>query len=159
MATGEAPDDARDALGRIAPALRRFARALAVGRDRVEAGDALAQSALERIGDGEAGTMKLRLFQRVVLAHRARPAQAVEPDARRRTGRGAMAQALERLPLDQREAVLLVVLENFSYDDAASIAGVPRSSLVARLVRARLALAAQDGDDVPQRAPHLRLVK
>ena len=158
MATGEASDTAHDAMGRFAPVLRRFARALAIGRDRVVAGDALAMAALERGGDGDAATLKIRLYQRVLLAHRMRPTPAPAADGVRRTGRSATAQSIEKLPLDQREAVLLVVLENFSYEDAASIIGVPRSSLLARLVRARAALASQ-GEDAAQRPPHLRLVK
>ncbi len=51
-----------------------------------------------------------------------------------------LAAALLDLKLDEREALLLVVLGGFSYAQAARILKVPQSILAGRLARARAAL-------------------
>ena len=75
---------------------------------------------------------------------------------------------MRSLPLEDREALLLVALEGFDYGDAARILRVPRATLLTRLTQARSAL----GDLLTARpeparrpsigqgngAPHLRLV-
>ena len=70
--------------------------------------------------------------------------------------------ALDSLDLEEREALLLVVLEGLGYGEAAAILGLPRPALVARLARARAHLASH-GRSAPQARPeisaHLRLVK
>ena len=48
--------------------------------------------------------------------------------------------ALARLPEEQRLAVALVLVEGFSYKEAASIMGVPVGTLTSRLARGREAL-------------------
>lgn len=53
---------------------------------------------------------------------------------------GAIDRALGTLPEDQREAVLLVMVEGFSYREAADIVGCPVGTLNSRLVRGRDAL-------------------
>jgi RNA polymerase sigma-70 factor (ECF subfamily) len=72
------------------------------------------------------------------------------------------------LATEEREALLLVALEGFSYQEAAEIIGAPKATLIARLMRARAALAAAQGLDprsrpvhtTPQRgAGYLRVVK
>jgi RNA polymerase sigma-70 factor (ECF subfamily) len=45
--------------------------------------------------------------------------------------------ALRRLPLDQREAVLLVGLEGLSYAQAAEALAIPLGTLMSRLSRGR----------------------
>lgn len=45
--------------------------------------------------------------------------------------------ALARLPEQQREVLLLVGLEQFSYDEAAQVLGVPLGTIMSRLSRAR----------------------
>lgn len=45
--------------------------------------------------------------------------------------------ALEKLPDQQREVLLLVGLEQFSYEEAAQVAGVPVGTIMSRLSRAR----------------------
>ena len=67
-----------------------------------------------------------------------------------------MARAIDTLPLEQREALLLVVLEGVSYQEAAGIIGIPTGTLMSRLGRARAALRTMTGAD---EEPRLRTVK
>jgi RNA polymerase sigma-70 factor (ECF subfamily) len=55
-------------------------------------------------------------------------------------------RALARLPDEQREAVLLVMVEGYSYREAADIVGCPVGTLNSRLVRGRDALLALLGE-------------
>lgn len=55
-------------------------------------------------------------------------------------------RALARLPDEQREAVLLVMVEGYSYKEAAEIVGCPVGTLNSRLVRGRDALLALLGE-------------
>ncbi|UIP07893.1 RNA polymerase sigma factor [Erythrobacter sp. SDW2] len=49
-------------------------------------------------------------------------------------------RAMQRLPDEQREAVLLVMVEGYAYKEAAEIVGCPVGTLNSRLVRGRDAL-------------------
>ena len=51
-------------------------------------------------------------------------------------------RAMAQLPADQREAVLLVMVEGYSYKEAAAIVDCPVGTLNSRLVRGRDALMA-----------------
>jgi RNA polymerase sigma-70 factor (ECF subfamily) len=51
--------------------------------------------------------------------------------------RQALKQALEELPVEFREAVVLRELEGLSYKEIADIAGVPVGTVMSRLARAR----------------------
>ena len=42
-----------------------------------------------------------------------------------------------RLPAEQREVLLLVVLEDMSYEEAAATLGIPIGTVMSRLSRAR----------------------
>lgn len=53
---------------------------------------------------------------------------------------GDIDRAMARLPDEQREAVLLVMVEGYSYKEAAEIVGCPVGTLNSRLVRGRDAL-------------------
>ena len=57
-------------------------------------------------------------------------------------------RALRTLPDEQREAVLLVLVEGYSYKEAAGIVGCPVGTLNSRLVRGRDALMARLGEGV-----------
>jgi RNA polymerase sigma-70 factor (ECF subfamily) len=58
------------------------------------------------------------------------------------------ARALRRLPVAQREALILVAAGGFSYEDAATISGACLGTIKSRVARARVALQAMlDGDD------------
>ena len=55
-------------------------------------------------------------------------------------------RALRTLPDEQREAVLLVMVEGYSYKEAAEIVDCPVGTLNSRLVRGRDALLAKLGE-------------
>lgn len=59
---------------------------------------------------------------------------------------GNVDRAMAQLPAEQREAVLLVMVEGYSYKDAAEIIGCPVGTLNSRLVRGRDALLALLGE-------------
>lgn len=52
-----------------------------------------------------------------------------------------VSQALQSLPLEQREALALVVIDGLSYRDASNILDIPIGTLTSRIARAREALA------------------
>lgn len=51
-------------------------------------------------------------------------------------------RCLQRLPADQRAVLLLVAMEDMSYEDAARILGIPVGTVMSRLSRARMRLRA-----------------
>ncbi|MCH7627774.1 MULTISPECIES: RNA polymerase sigma factor [Novosphingobium] len=59
---------------------------------------------------------------------------------------GDVDRALATLPDEQREAVILVMVEGYSYKEAAEIVGCPVGTLNSRLVRGREALLARLGE-------------
>ena len=56
-------------------------------------------------------------------------------------------RGLERLPADQRSAVLLVAVEDLSYRDAATVLGVPADRMMSLLARGRERLRQFTGAD------------
>lgn len=61
---------------------------------------------------------------------------------------GAVRAAMERLPVEQRAVLTLVCIEEMSYREAAEVLGVPVGTVMSRLARARVALAAATGMDL-----------
>lgn len=150
------------------PQLLRFSRALATGQpDPSQLASDLVQAALRRVFEAEKAPaldgleLRLRLYALLVEAHRERLAAAGSVAAQagaRGEGcplsdqgasgkplpalpeRDTLAQAVLSLPLDAREALLLVVVEGLSYTQAASVLKIPQIALVARLAQARAAL-------------------
>ena len=59
---------------------------------------------------------------------------------------GNVSRALEKLPGEQREAVMLVLVQGFAYKEAAEIIGCPIGTLTSRLVRGREALMREMGE-------------
>jgi len=137
----------------LIPRLRRYARAL-VG-DRAAADD-LVQDTLER------AWAKLHLFRQgtdlrawlftvmhnvhVNQVRAARPTDALEddmPELAQRAVQGDalvvrdLERALAALPAAQRAVVLLVALEDLSYEETASVLGIPIGTVMSRLARAR----------------------
>jgi RNA polymerase sigma-70 factor (ECF subfamily) len=144
--------DAQDLIELI-PRLRRYARAL-VG-DRA-ASDDLVQDTLERAWS------KLHLYRRgtdlrawlftvmhnvhVNRVRAMRPTDPIEDDmpelAQRATQDDALVvrdldRAISTLPVAQREVLLLVTLEDLSYEETARVLGIPIGTVMSRLARAR----------------------
>jgi RNA polymerase sigma-70 factor (ECF subfamily) len=142
----------------LIPRLRRYARAL-VG-DRAAADD-LVQDTLER------AWAKLHLFRQgtdlrawlftvmhnvhVNQVRAARPTDALEdemPELAQRAAQGDallvrdLERALAALPAAQREVLLLVALEDLSYEETANVLGIPIGTVMSRLARAREKLRA-----------------
>lgn len=137
----------------LIPRLRRYARAL-VG-DRAAADD-LVQDTLER------AWAKLHLYRRgtdlrawlftvmhnvhVNRVRATRPTDCIDdamPELAQRAVQGDallmrdLDRAIARLPADQRAVLLLVTLEEMSYEEAARTLEVPIGTVMSRLSRAR----------------------
>jgi len=156
----------------LIPRLRRYARAL-VG-ERAGADD-LVQDTLER------AWAKLHLYRRGtdlrawlftvmhnVHVNRVRATRLFDPleDEMPELAQRAQPDALElrdldraiaRLPADQREVLLLVTLEEMSYDEVARTLGIPIGTVMSRLSRAREKLRAMMLGQSP--AARLKVVK
>ena len=65
---------------------------------------------------------------------------SVPPNQEDRLRCGDISDALDKLPNDQREIVLLVCLEGLSYEEVAEILGIPVGTVRSRLHRGRAAL-------------------
>lgn len=151
-------DEATETLERHIPALRRYAWALV--RD-ADAADDLVQDCLERAlsrwwlrprGADLAPWLFTILRNLHIDRHRAGARrgphvaldEASEPDvaAEQENGlalRDALA-ALDRLPEDQKSLLLLVGVEDLSYEEAARVLGVPVGTVMSRLSRGRARL-------------------
>ena len=137
----------------LIPRLRRYARALA--GDRIAADD-LVQDTLERAWS------KFHLYRRgtdlrawlFTVMHNVyvnqlralRPAASFDEEMpelalpARDTDTLVLRDldaAIRRLPPDQREVLLLVALEEMSYEEAAGTLGIPIGTVMSRLARAR----------------------
>jgi len=156
-------DDIRDQMVQLLPRLRRFAAGLT---GSVTDGDDLVQDTVERalknLHQWEPGTrldswmfriaknrfLDIRRSQKrsgVVAVEVPEDAPAIVSDGARGAEAHMMlsgaAQALDDLPPEQREALLLVAVEGLSYRDAADILEIPMGTLTSRIARARGALA------------------
>jgi len=163
---------AEDVEGQI-PALRRYARGLA-GPDEIAAADEMVAQVITRAlredQRPQTGAPRLWLFAALTSLNRRRlRATRVKapslPPAREPQRPPGLRQALAQTPLEDREALLLVV-EGFSYAQAADILGVNRLGVATRLARARTDLNARldanrsaPARPDPRRPPYLRLVK
>ena len=167
--------DFLDEIEATVPALRRYARALTRNADRA---DDLVQDCLERAirkrnlftptGPVQAWLFRILIniwrndlrFERRRGDHIPIDSLIAEPSvAPAQPGRIAlseMSRAIDRLPDDQREALLLVVLEGLSYHEAASALGIPDGTLMSRLGRARATLRMSTGT---ADEPRLRSIK
>jgi RNA polymerase sigma-70 factor (ECF subfamily) len=156
----------------LIPRLRRYARALVA--DRASADD-LVQDTLER------AWAKLHLYRRgtdlrawlftvmhnvhVNKVRSARPTDPLEdemPELAQRAAQGDslvvrdLDRAIARLPDEQRAVLLLVTLEEMSYDQVARALGIPIGTVMSRLSRAREKLRAMM---LGQAAAKLKVVK
>ena len=156
----------------LIPRLRRYARALV--SDRASADD-LVQDTLER------AWAKLHLYRRGtdlrawlftvmhnVHVNKVRSARATDPledempELAQRAAQGDslvvrdLDRAIARLPDEQRAVLLLVTLEEMSYDEVARALGIPIGTVMSRLSRAREKLR---GMMLGQAAAKLKVVK
>jgi RNA polymerase sigma-70 factor, ECF subfamily len=157
----------RDVIIAEIPRLRRYARALT---GRAEAADDLVQDTLERALD------KWRFWQRgralrpwlFAIMHNLhvdgrrregvvdyRDDEDLPPAPQRADQDDALAlrdleRALALLPLEQRELLLLVALEELSYAEVAAALAIPLGTVMSRLARARSRLRSiLAGESVP----------
>ena len=143
------------------PSLRRYARGLTADRDRA---DDLVQDTLERAwsrfsmwqrrGEIRAwmfGIMHNHFVDRL-RAQRSRPEDSAGDDVPELPQRATQSDRLEvrdlerllqRLAPDQREVLLLVGVEELSYQEVADVTGVPVGTVMSRLSRARARLRAE----------------
>ena len=84
---------------------------------------------------------------------------SVEPDQEWRAGHRDLLAGLDSLPEEQRSVLLLVGVEDFTYEAAARVLGVPIGTVMSRLSRGRWRLRRfLDGGQSAPRTP-LRSVK
>tara|TARA_R110002124_G_scaffold114535_4_gene269169 strand:- start:4768 stop:5274 length:507 start_codon:yes stop_codon:yes gene_type:complete len=166
--------DFLDQVEACVPALRRYARALTRNADLA---DDLVQDCLERAISRRGlfrptGPVRAWLFTILLNLHRngrraeARHGEMVHLDSVAEPSTPApqpghialaeLARAIDTLPTDQKEALLLIALEGLPYAEAASILKIPLGTLMSRLGRARAALRLATGAPAE---PHLRTVK
>lgn len=148
----------------LLPRLRRLARVMA--RDFADADDLVQLSverALGRRDQWRPGTRldswMFRIMRNAWIDEtraRARTARVIESGLQTeniadaavatlqlRLEAAAAEQALAQLPLDQRLAVALVLIDGLSYREAAEVLEVPVGTLTSRLVRGRMTLQEQ----------------
>lgn len=161
-----------DAIEEHIPALRRYAWALVRDRDRA---DDLVQDCLERaIGRWSSrrddGNLRAWLFTILHNLHisairqtmRRGPHVALEdsgydppvaPEAEHHVAANDALAAIALLPLEQRAVLLLVGVEELTYEEAAKVLGVPLGTIMSRLSRGRERLHAllESGGAAPLR--------
>lgn len=165
----ESPDSDRifrDELVAIIPSLRAFARGLC---GNVTLADDLAQDAMTRAWSARASYMPGSNFRawmytivrnqfyttfrrnaRMVSWDPAAAEQILVVDANQhdRLHVQDVVAALQKLPPEQREALILVGANGMSYEDAADVMGCAVGTIKSRIARGRVALAALiDGPD------------
>jgi RNA polymerase sigma-70 factor (ECF subfamily) len=72
------------------------------------------------------------------------------PEQQARCDFADMLKALSKLPVEHREALILIAAEGLSYEEAAQVCGVPLGTMKSRAHRARQRLAALLGSDDAQ---------
>jgi RNA polymerase sigma-70 factor, ECF subfamily len=156
------------------PSLRRYARILLRDAERA---DDLLHDCLERalsyrhlfVRSDNLHAWLFRIMRNVYLnnlrATRRRPltigidegsSPAIPAEQISRVEIAETIAAFDRLPIDQREVLLMVVVEGHSYRDTARILGVPAGTVMSRMARAREQLRELSTD--PE-LPRLRRVK
>ena len=177
-----APPAFRQQLLVAIPRLRRYARLLTGDTHRA---DDLVQDTLERAcvkwnlwQPGAEPALQLRAWLFTVMhnvfvnqwrgkgAAAARDAVPIDDIDMQGPGRDPglrldLERALQQLPPDQLEIILLVALEDFSYAQAAILIGVPIGTVMSRLSRARARLAVLMEGAAPAKTgrPHLKVMK
>jgi RNA polymerase sigma-70 factor (ECF subfamily) len=162
------------------PALRRFARALIArtgatqnpATNQVLADDLVHETVLLALRSERSldlsRPIRLSLFSSLIGFHAVHLKQAgfIQPNAHvasdfnHNVEQGLIA-ALDRLTFEDRVVLLLINLEQMSYDEVADVLHITRALVIQRLVRARNQLArSMTGQQAASSLhPHLRLVK
>jgi RNA polymerase sigma-70 factor, ECF subfamily len=149
----------RDAMLASIPSMRAFAISLT---NNIDQADDLVQETIEKalrnIGRFEPGTnMNAWLFtilRNAFYSHYRKRRNEVEdpdgtyaerlrapPEQQAKLDHQDLQAALAKLPVDQREALILVGAQGLSYDEVADICGVPVGTIKSRVNRARVRLA------------------
>ncbi len=164
------PDSFADDLIAFLPNLRRFAISLCRSPDTA---DDLVQITVERAFAGRASfdpatrldAWLFRILRNawidMVRRNKTRGTEidiADAPDARSIDGEktvetSLMLQsaraAIDQLPPDQREVIVLICVEELTYKEAAEVLAVPIGTVMSRLARARIAIAQALGINPP----------
>ena len=157
------------------PSLRRYARGLISDRERA---DDLVQDTLERAwgrfalwqrrGDVRAWMFGImhNLFIDRVRSQRSTPEDSAGdtlPELPERSTQSDrlevrdLDRAIQRLPHEQREVLLLVGVEEMSYQAVATVLGVPMGTVMSRLSRARDRLRAElEGREVTSKLQRVK---
>lgn len=169
----DAPAAFRQQLLGAIPRLRRYARSLVFD---VSAADDLAQTALERAlahwhqfdQRRDILVWLLSIAHNAYMDDRRRHARLPRADDGDRFGafderhaahspdiglRLDLVAALKQLPVEQREPLLLVTLEQLSYAECAELLRIPIGTVMSRISRARVALRALLDGRAPTAAP------
>lgn len=148
----------------LIPALRAFARTFY--RDRNEADDLVQETlakAIAKVHQFAPGTklkswlftiMRNSFYTRIKLAKREAPGaaecvseqSAVDPLQEWSIRGREVAAAVERLPVAQREVMMLIAVGGVSYEEAAKICGCAMGTIKSRLSRARINLSIELGE-------------
>ena len=167
----------KQAIAAEVPRLRRYARALL--RDSAEADDLVQDClarALDRLDQWREGDSPRRWLFTILhnlhvdraRARMRRPAEtsihgvhgarlSAAPEQMERIAFTDMLEALQAIPAERREALILVGVEGMSYRDAAEVLGIPVGTLMSRLGRGRQQLRALLSE-APNGRSHLRSV-
>lgn len=164
--------DPQDIIAEI-PRLRRYARALTGDGYRA---DDLVQDTIERaLGKwtlwrpGNLRAWLLMIMHNIFLnQHRSSgrleyrsneelPELPVRPEQEDGLALRDLDRALQALPPEQREVMLLVALEELGYEEAARVLGIPTGTVMSRLFRAREKLRALIA--AAEQPSHLKVVK
>ncbi|WP_277949205.1 RNA polymerase sigma factor [Sphingobium sp. LB126] len=162
----------------MVPGLRRYARALL--RDATAADD-LVQDCLERAisrwGQRRGDAVRPWLYailhnlaiNRLKQKGRRGPHMSIdgvpkgvfaqEPQQDHGLHQQDVLRAIDQLPEDQRAVLLLVSVEDLSYEETAAALHIPLGTVMSRLSRARERLRRILEDNEPGSIPHLRRVK
>lgn len=164
---GAAEGDFSQQLVAVIPHLRAFARSLC---GRADLADDLAQEAMAKawaardsyLPDSNFKAWVFMILRNHYFSHRRKMSRVADWDpevadnlmvtGESQSGSVEIAElsrALQTLPAEQREALILVGAGGFSYDEVAKIAGCAEGTIKSRVARARQALAKAIEQRVP----------
>jgi len=128
------------------PKLRRFARVLVGGRDGAD------DLVLATLGNARRATrgpppgadLRTWLFGLMHAAHRHDPQRHADEGQPSEAAATDICARLLRLPVEEREVLMLVAVERLSYADIAKLLDAPVASVMSALARGRARLGAME---------------